>query len=172
MGKGRKNLVLSFQYPLNPLGSKVKSRLTLPTRKLIFPMPEAAAYKVLIVDDSVAHLRTYALILKKQGFEATTLEDPSKVMEAVQQQRPDAVLLDWKLGEADGFEVLGELKSDPNTLLIPVVLFSGTRTKNDLIMALELGASDFLVKGKTSSSELAKALTTAIEEVREELAKE
>jgi len=60
--------------------------------------------------------------------------------------RPKIVLLDLKLPKVDGMEVLKDLKSNPNTKIIPVIVMTSSREESDLIKSYELGVNSYIVK--------------------------
>ncbi len=62
------------------------------------------------------------------------------------EDRPKVVLLDLKLPKVDGLEVLRQIKSDPETKLIPVVVLTSSREDRDLVESYRLGVNSYIVK--------------------------
>ncbi|MBK5275776.1 MAG: response regulator [Desulfuromonadales bacterium] len=90
---------------------------------------------VLIVDDDPAFSRTLKDILQANGYHVKTEEDPAKVLGHLEQQYQLAVILDLKLGTADGLDVLKDVRAHyPGK---PVVLVTGYR--NDMSASIEQG---------------------------------
>jgi DNA-binding NtrC family response regulator len=100
--------------------------------------------KILIVDDEKESISILAEILHKNGF--PTIETPSsrEAIEIFTKERPDAVLLDLKMPDMDGIEVMQEMKKiDPD---MPVIIVTGYGNIPIAVEAIKLGAYDFIVK--------------------------
>jgi two-component system response regulator len=66
--------------------------------------------------------------------------------ESAVQQSPKVILLDLKLPQVDGLEVLKRLKSDPQTRTIPVVVLTSSREERDIVESYQLGVNSYIVK--------------------------
>ena len=102
--------------------------------------------KILIVDDSADIRLLLSRSLKAAGYEVFQASDGSEVMAAVQSYEPDLVLLDVSMPKVDGFTALGQLKNDPRTKTIPVVMITAKGHPDDLDTARNLGALDYINK--------------------------
>ncbi len=102
--------------------------------------------KILIVDDSADIRLLLSRSLKSLGYEVFQATDGSEVMAAVQSYEPDLVLLDVSMPKVDGFTALGQLKNDPRTKMIPVIMITAKGHPDDLDTARNLGALDYVNK--------------------------
>ncbi len=98
---------------------------------------------VLAIDDDMQVIGLYERYLHPQGYQVVPLTDPSKAVERVKELRPFAVTLDIMMPNIDGWQVLDNLKGDPDTRNIPVIICS---IVEELEKGFNLGATDYLVK--------------------------
>jgi DNA-binding response OmpR family regulator len=78
--------------------------------------------KILILDDDEAIRSLYAMELEDEGYSVIPLGDASRVLQLVEQTRPDLILLDIKLGEYDGLDILKDIRSFNYNM--PIILCS------------------------------------------------
>ena len=98
---------------------------------------------ILSIDDDPQVIGLYERYLHPQGYQVIPLSDPSHAVERVKQLKPFAVTLDIMMPGIDGWQVLDNLKGDPDTRNIPVIVCS---IIEDLEKGFNLGATDYLVK--------------------------
>lgn len=101
---------------------------------------------LLIVDDDRdlnEMVKRYAL---QQGYVVHQAFDGGAALECVRAVRPDLVLLDITMPVLDGRDVLRQLKADPATREVTVMVFSARGDQNDRRVGLELGAIDYVEK--------------------------
>ena len=103
-------------------------------------------FRVLVVDDDPDMANLFAAMLANEGMAADTVHDGDAALRAVQACAPDLVLLDVMLPGRSGFQICEELKADPATALIPVVLVTALDERDDRVRGIEAGADDFLSK--------------------------
>lgn len=101
---------------------------------------------VLVADDDEFYRGFLREFLERQGYEVVCAEDGEEALEVVNSRPIDLALLDVMMPRLTGFSVCRELKSNPATRLIPVVLITGLDSKEDHIRGIESGADDFLNK--------------------------
>jgi DNA-binding response OmpR family regulator len=80
--------------------------------------------RILIINDEPDLLFLYQLTLESAGYIVETLTESPKTMQQVKRFRPDVIGLDWMIPDASGEEVLLELKGDPETRSIPVLIMT------------------------------------------------
>jgi PAS domain S-box-containing protein len=98
---------------------------------------------VLCVDDDEGVITLFRRYLSKQGYDVVGLTEGIKVMEKAQELRPFAITLDVMMPEKDGWQIIQELKSNPDTRHIPVIMCSIVADQD---RGISLGASGYLVK--------------------------
>lgn len=111
------------------------------------------AEKILIVDDDHDTLRLVGLLLQRKGYEIVAAERGSQGLEKAYQETPDLILLDVMMPDMDGFEVLRQVRGNPKTSNIPVIMFTAKTQVDDKVAGFEAGADDYLTK-PTHPSEL------------------
>ncbi len=107
------------------------------------PAADAAAPVVVVVDDDLASQQILQLHLGAAGYTVHAVGDSRQALPTIIQLRPQLVILDLLMPYKDGWEVLAELRTNPTTADIPVVLCSIVDEQG---MGLALGANDYLVK--------------------------
>ena len=101
---------------------------------------------ILICDDDPLLVDLLEYRLTSRGYAVAVAEDGGKALRRLQEMRPDAVLLDAMMPVIDGYEVLRKIRETPETADIPVIMLTARKQEQDIVMALELGANDYLVK--------------------------
>jgi putative two-component system response regulator len=104
------------------------------------------AHRVLIVDDSPAIAELLAQALRFEGYQVAIAEDGLAALAQVAAHRPDLILLDLDLPGLTGDAVCRQLKADPATRLIPVVMVTAQGAMQSRLDACNYGADDFLAK--------------------------
>ena len=98
---------------------------------------------VLIVDDEPSIRRFLRHLLEQEGYDVLEAGSGKEALTRCQREQPDLVLLDLRLPDMTGFEILSELKREPATQEIPVVILSIVQDREE---GFRLGASDYLTK--------------------------
>ncbi len=101
---------------------------------------------IVVVDDEEDLLELVNFNLSKEGYRVTCLSSGEAAAERVQAELPDLVVLDLLLPGSDGLEVCRQLKADPTTREIPVVMLTAKGEEADVVAGLELGADDYITK--------------------------
>ncbi len=87
------------------------------------PMTDSISPLITVVDDDIGLLRGLARLLPAWGYRVRTYSNPSAALVAIEQEPPDALLLDIYMPELDGFEVLAHIRKLP--VKFPIVAMSG-----------------------------------------------
>jgi len=109
-----------------------------------------AKRRILVVEDEQALREMYATWLKAGGYEVETADNGLTAVEMTFHDKPDLVLLDVLLPKKDGFEVLSEIRRNPKTQDLPVIILSSLDQDFEQKQGLTLGAGSYLVKTSIS----------------------
>lgn len=101
---------------------------------------------VLIIDDSIDVHRLLTARLRSEPIEIINASCGAEGVRMAVETDPGLILLDLDMPEIDGFEVLRQLKNNPKTLNIPVLVLSGLTDSQDKVTAFDLGAVDYITK--------------------------
>jgi len=106
-----------------------------------------AGIRILVVDDNEDNRYTLTRRLQREGWtDLTTAENGREALTLIARERFDLVLLDIMMPEINGYEVLKQLKTDPATRDIPVLMISALSEFESVVRCIELGAEDYLPK--------------------------
>lgn len=114
--------------------------------------------KILLVEDDTFLLGMYATKFELDGFKVIMAEDGEKAIRAALKELPDIILLDIILPKLNGFEVLKQLKLEPTTAKIPVILLTNLSQKDEIEQGLKIGAEDYLIKANFMPSEVVEKI--------------
>jgi two-component system, OmpR family, alkaline phosphatase synthesis response regulator PhoP len=102
--------------------------------------------KILAVDDERHIVRLVEVNLQRAGYEVVTAYDGREALEKVKAENPDLVVLDVMMPYMDGFEVLKNLKADPATAEIPVIMLTAKAQDADVFRGWQSGVDCYLTK--------------------------
>jgi DNA-binding response OmpR family regulator len=103
--------------------------------------------KILVIDDEEDFLEWVKTGLSAEKFEVVTAENGKTGLKLAATQKPDLVIVDLYLPDIEGFDICNQLKSNPDTKHIPVILVTGVFKNIDAIdKGYQNGADDFLIK--------------------------
>lgn len=102
--------------------------------------------KILFIEDEGALQKVVGEVLTQEGYRVSSALDGEKGLAEAKSSHPDLILLDLILPKVDGFSVLKELKENPDTQDIPVIVLTNLETAKDIEKILALGATTYLVK--------------------------
>jgi DNA-binding response OmpR family regulator len=98
---------------------------------------------ILIVEDEPSIAEVVNLYLRRAGFQTLLAADGDAALKALEQARPDLVVLDIMLPQVDGFAIARWIRDRGDT---PIIILSSRREESDRVAGLELGADDYVVK--------------------------
>jgi len=99
--------------------------------------------RVLVVDDDASLSEMLAIVLRQEGFESLVVARGDEAMDAFREFRPDLVLLDLMLPGKDGIDVCREIREESG---VPIVMLTAKGDTVDVVVGLESGADDYVVK--------------------------
>jgi len=102
--------------------------------------------KILICDDEANIRNIMDFSLEAEGFLAVSAEDGDSALQAAMTEEPDLIILDVMMPGADGLTVCRELKQNPRTRHIPVLMLSARAGKGDREAGLAAGAEEYVTK--------------------------
>lgn len=105
-----------------------------------------AKKNIFVVEDEEDILDLIRHHLTKEGFVVATATNGLEAVKAIQRKTPDLILLDLMLPGLDGLEVCRQLKKDPKTAGVPILMVTAKDEESDVVTGLELGADDYIVK--------------------------
>jgi len=118
--------------------------------------------KILIVEDDPFLSEMYSTKLMQEKFEVDFATDGKEAIKKAREVKPDLILLDIVLPKMDGFEVLQELKKDPQLRNIQVIALTNLGQKEEVEKGLKLGADDYIVKAHFTPTEVINKIKQVI----------
>jgi len=101
---------------------------------------------VLVIDDDPVILELLRVNFEIEGFDVISAADGEEGFKRAQAERPDIVISDIMMPRRDGLQLLTDLKADPSTADLPVILLSAKAQKTEVQHGLDLGADDYITK--------------------------
>jgi len=104
------------------------------------------AKRVLVVDDDPTALRLISYTLEQEGYDVTTASNGRMGLSQARAVRPDVIILDVMMPDVDGFEVSRQLRADPLTAQVPILMLTAKGQVSDKVAGFHAGADDYVVK--------------------------
>jgi len=104
---------------------------------------DARADRIVVADDDPAIRQTIASYLEEHNLSVTAASSRGELLRHIQTNEPSMVVLDMKLGQDDGFDILRDIRASSN---VPVIITGHRPDEIDRIVGLELGADDYVLK--------------------------
>ncbi len=102
--------------------------------------------KVLIVDDSPDIAELLGEIIADMGYQTTVVENGLKALDALKQEVFDMALVDWKMPEMSGLELIKAIRANSKFDTMKIIMITGMTDLEDVTCALENGANEYLMK--------------------------
>lgn len=118
------------------------------------------AIKVLVVEDDPLLRNLLATKLSASHIEAAFVDNPKTTLDEARSFKPDVIILDIMLPDANGLDLLEEIRATDDVKDTPVIIFSNRDEQTDQSRAEELGANGYYVKAMTELSELVQHIET------------
>jgi two-component system, OmpR family, response regulator MtrA len=106
-------------------------------------LAEPARGSVLVVDDDASLAEMLSIVLRQEGFDSRIVGRGDVALDAFRDYRPDLVLLDLMLPGKDGIDVCKEIRAESG---VPIVMLTAKGDTVDVVVGLESGADDYIVK--------------------------
>lgn len=111
---------------------------------------------ILIVEDEPPLIEVVRYNLEKEGYQVSVAEDGKRALDRVRESIPDLVILDWMLPGLSGIEVCRQLREDPDSKDVPVIMLTARGEEPDRLKGLASGADDYVVKPFSPAELLAR----------------
>jgi chemosensory pili system protein ChpA (sensor histidine kinase/response regulator) len=131
--------------------------------------PQEAQLVALVVDDSITVRRVTQRLLERNGMRVLTARDGLDALALLAENLPDVILLDIEMPRMDGYEVAAQVRRDPRTARIPIIMITSRVGEKHRARAIELGVDDYLGK-PYQESQLLEAIEPLVARRRAEAA--
>jgi two-component system alkaline phosphatase synthesis response regulator PhoP len=102
--------------------------------------------KILVIEDEADILEVITYNLEREGHKVISCRNGEQGLSRIRTDNPDLVILDLMLPGMDGVEVCRQVKSDPVTRAIPVIMVTAKAEESDIVLGLGIGADDYITK--------------------------
>jgi len=109
-------------------------------------MDDHGAHSVLVVDDIPSNVKILEAHLRAKGFETICAYNGEDAIRLTLAEKPDLIMLDVNMPNVDGLEVCAELKQNPESMMIPIILVTANSATEDIVKGFGVGADDYLAK--------------------------
>ncbi|MBN2197706.1 response regulator [Candidatus Wolfebacteria bacterium] len=125
-------------------------------------------YKILLVEDDPFLSSLLKNRLQKEDLEISLAKDGEEALSLVKSLNPDLILLDIILPKKSGFEVMEEIRNDPQiqSKELPIIIISNLGQPEDVNKGQDLGAIEYFIKAKTSIDELVEKIKEFLEKAK------
>jgi len=136
-------MLASVTTPSWPISPEMTTYLSMAPAPSPPPAPAHQSPVVLVVDDEESYRDALSSGLSNEGFIVLTASDGHEALALFAEHQPDLILLDVMLPDQSGIEICREIRT---TSSVPIIMVSARSTEVDVVLGLELGASDYVAK--------------------------
>jgi adenylate cyclase len=111
--------------------------------------------KILVVDDIPQNIKVLDAVLTPRGYTVIAASSGPEALQKVMEEHPDLILLDIVMPGMDGYEICRQLRDDPSTHVLPVIMITAS-SNQEKVKAIEAGADDFIPKPFNQAELLAR----------------
>src|SRR5665213_461340 len=104
------------------------------------------AYKILVVDDEPTIVLLMEFSLARQGYEMLVAVNGEEALDKIRAHAPDLVLLDIMMPRIDGYEVARQVRADPATATLPIIMLSAKAQEEDIRKGVDIGVDEYITK--------------------------
>jgi len=109
-------------------------------------MRSPMTYRIAVVEDEPDIAQLVSSHLQKEGFKVDRFPDAGSFLRSLSKRRPDLILLDLMLPDANGLEICKTLRRDESSKAIPIIIVTAKGEETDKVVGLEMGADDYVTK--------------------------
>ena len=126
---------------------------------------------VLIVEDEADIVTLLQYNIEKEGFRTLVATDGEEALVTIKETTPNIVLLDWMLPHTSGIEVCRQMRRNPRTRDVPIIMLTARGEEADKVRGLNAGADDYIAK-PFSTTELMARIRAVLRRIRPGLAED
>ena len=115
--------------------------------------------RILVIEDDPNALRLVEYTLGQEGYQVITAANGLEGLKKAREEHPDLIILDIMLPGLDGYEVCQQLRQEPKTIKLPILMLSAKAREIDKATGLKVGADDYLTKPADPAMIVAKVKT-------------
>ena len=117
--------------------------------------------RILAIDDDPCALMLISLTLELEGYQVITATDGYEGLRKIKEEKPDLLILDIMMPGMNGFDVCHDLRTDPETASLPVIMLSARTLPQDQMRGFQVGTDDYLTK-PVSPDELLRTVSALL----------
>jgi sigma-B regulation protein RsbU (phosphoserine phosphatase) len=102
--------------------------------------------RIMIVDDDIVYTEVISILLESEGYICHPVNDSRTVLEILGKKKPEILLIDWKMPEMSGVELIQRIRLHPKHRQKYIIMVSGEGTPDNKVTGIDAGADDYLVK--------------------------